>query len=64
MFNKLNSSSLESVRRTGDTLTIKFTDGREMNYHKVPASVHLGLIQAPSAGRYFNQYIRGRYEDA
>ena len=46
---------------TANTLDIVFTTGRAYRYFAVPATVHEGLLAAPSKGRYFNEVIRPRY---
>lgn len=44
------------------TLTIWFTSGsRGYDYYRVPMAIYLGLLNAPSAGQYFNDYIRDQY---
>lgn len=42
-------------------LTVWFKSGRSYTYDGVPEDVYLGLINAESAGRYFNNVIRGVY---
>ena len=43
-------------------LTIEFTSGKVYVYGNVPESVCIGLEQAPSAGQFFNQHIKDRYD--
>lgn len=43
------------------TLQIGFDDGSVYKYHDVPDSVYEGLKIAPSAGQYFNAYIKEKY---
>lgn len=40
---------------------IKFRSGRTYTFYRVPVGIYHGLISAPSAGRYYHAYIRGRY---
>lgn len=59
----LRSSNLRAASydaRT-QTLTIEFYRGRTYVYTGVSENVYAGLIRAASHGRYFNQWIRGRY---
>ncbi|MGK6352625.1 KTSC domain-containing protein [Parapedobacter sp. DT-150] len=44
-----------------NTLKITFQTGAVYTYYEVPASVHIGLRQARSKGRYFNKYISGQF---
>jgi hypothetical protein len=45
-----------------ETLQIQFQSGKVYSYQGVPASVYHGLLEAPSAGQYFNNNIKGVYE--
>ena len=42
-------------------LHVRFVRGEVYDYRDVPPDVAEGLASAPSAGRYFNEAIRGRY---
>jgi hypothetical protein len=42
-------------------LQLEFQSGAHYQYFGVPAAVHQGLLDAPSKGSYFNQYIRGHF---
>ncbi len=44
-------------------LTVTFPSGHVYNYLAVPADIAQALEQADSPGSYFNQYIRGHYQD-
>ena len=37
-------------------------DGSEYDFHNVPAWMHDGLLDAVSVGRYFRQWIRGKFD--
>lgn len=57
------SSDLSSVgydAQTG-TLYISFHSGSTYAYDHVPSIVYNGLMSAPSRGKYFHAYIKGRY---
>jgi hypothetical protein len=60
----LNSSAILCVDYDSwsHVLSIQFTTGVIFySFFGVPASVYRGLISAPSAGKYYNVYIRGNY---
>jgi len=44
-------------------MQIRFNSGGLYSYAGVPASIHAGLMSAPSHGEYFSAFIRGRYGD-
>ena len=59
----LNSSCIRAVGYdpfSGD-LDVQFHSGRTYTHRGVPMPCYLGLIQAYSAGNYYNLHIRGRY---
>lgn len=60
----LNSSMLAYVGYDGErrTLELGFSSGGIYAYLRVESEIHEGLRRAPSAGRYFNERIRDRYE--
>lgn len=59
----LSSSNLRAAEYDpgSQTLVIDFHRGRRYAYSGVPVNVYAGLLRAPSHGRYFHQWIRGRY---
>ncbi|WP_244182561.1 KTSC domain-containing protein [Xenorhabdus beddingii] len=44
------------------TLEIGFHGGGVYQYYGVPSGTHQGLMNAPSKGKYFHQYIRTTYQ--
>lgn len=44
-----------------ELLRLEFCSHSIYQYWGVPATVHYGLLRAPSKGSYFNQVIRGRF---
>lgn len=60
----LRSSNLRAAAYDPGTrvLTIEFRNGRAYTYSAVPPNVYAGLLAAGSHGRYFQQWIRGRYQ--
>jgi len=61
---QLESSNLKRCSYDIETevLQIQFVSGKVYTYQGVPASVFNGLLEAPSAGQYFNQNIKNIYE--
>lgn len=59
----LNSSAIVAADYdpASRLLFIWFPDNGPYTFYDVPPPVFHGLITAGSAGRYYNQYIRGRY---
>lgn len=60
----LNSSAIYQVEYNAETqvLSIIFQKGRKWYYYYgVPESVYRGLLSAPSAGQYFDTYIKDQY---
>jgi len=42
-------------------LHIQFVTGALYEYYDVPKNIYIGLITAPSAGKYFHEYVKGVY---
>lgn len=59
------SSSLVSVRYDSgtSTLDVEFRQGEIYRYFMVPRATLHGLLAAPSAGAFFSQEIRPRYQE-
>ncbi|MBC7149842.1 MAG: KTSC domain-containing protein [Rhizobium sp.] len=60
----LRSSAIRKAEYTAATRTLHIwfvESGGPYDYYGVPEGVYLGLINARSAGQYFNVYIRDRY---
>jgi hypothetical protein len=57
------SSSIAAAGWNADTgaLTVQFVNGRSYTHENVPAGVLEELLSAPSAGRYYNDSIKGVY---
>ena len=60
----VESSSLASIGfdRTTRVLEIEFRSGASYRYLAVPLAVFEEMKKASSKGRYFAQFIRGKYE--
>ena len=57
----LSSSAIAAIDYYGSRLTVTFTDGSDYDYEGVPPEVVIELVNAGSAGRYFNANIRNEY---
>lgn len=59
----VNSSSLAEVGYDlwSGVLVIAFRGGRAYQYSRVPRQVFVGLLQAPSHGKFFHAFIRNVY---
>ena len=57
----VSSSALRAVGYDGYTLVVVFHNSGRYDHHGVPCHVYAGLMRSGSKGRYYNQYIRGRY---
>ena len=59
----LNSSAISRVEYDPGSrqMSIWFRETGLYTYFGVPEAIYLGLISAPSAGRYFNDNIEDRY---
>ena len=57
------STNLRSVGYDPATsvLEVEFHGGGIYQYFGVPGSVHAGLMQAGSKGRYLDSFVKGRY---
>ena len=58
------SSAFLGVDYNSETraLTVSFRDGRNYTHHGVPESVYKPFLNAPSKGKFYNQYIKGIYQ--
>ena len=56
----LNSSVLAAASYDDERkeLTLEFTSGRSYTYSQVPPETFKSLVSAPSAGKYFNNFIK------
>jgi hypothetical protein len=60
---KLSSSMIERICYDAErrSLEIRFRGSGRYFYFDVEEALYEGLRDAPSAGRYFNERIKGRY---
>ena len=59
----VESSTLATIAydRNRELLQLEFNSRALYQYFGVPATVHEGLLCAPSKGSYFNHAIRGKF---
>lgn len=57
----VNSSCIAWVDYQAGTMQIRFHSGRTYTLLGVPEYHYHGLLNASSAGWYFNTYLKGRY---
>ena len=57
------SSMIDSIGYDPDIKTLEVTmlSGDTYDYYEVPQEVYDAFINAPSAGRFFDDYIKGVY---
>lgn len=59
-----NSSSISVIEETGrGTLIVEFRRGGKYEFFDVPSEVIRDFVAAESAGKFFNQNIRGHYRE-
>ena len=62
-YRSVESSNIEALAHTGDTLGVKFKGGTEYHYHGVSSDLFQEIIDAASIGHTFNQLIRSHPSD-
>lgn len=55
----LNSAEYDAIDKI---LTVTFNSGSSYRYADVPKEVYQELIEAKSAGKFFQAYIKGQYK--
>ena len=60
---RLNSSLIDRIvfDEEAHTLLVTFRNARRYVYYDVPRAIYDALGKAQSAGRYFNEHVRGRF---
>lgn len=65
MTNKtFDSSVLREATVDGERLELCFKSGARYVFQGVPAEVSQGLLEAESAGEFFNANIKGKFEES
>lgn len=61
---RISSSAITwaEYNKTSGELTLTFTSGNNYTYHGVPPEIYAQFIDAPSQGKFFNQFIKDRYD--
>jgi hypothetical protein len=56
----VSSSNIAAIAydENGAILGVRFTNGGEYRYRRVPGSVYQGFLRAGSKGHYFDQFVR------
>ncbi len=56
----VSSSNIDSIGYDAGlgVLEIEFLDGGIYRYYNVPESIYVGIMNAPSCGRYFHQRVK------
>ena len=57
------SSTIRAIGYHGGTMTIEFRSGRVYDYPDFSYSVFEDFINATSKGEFYNQHIRGKYNN-
>lgn len=57
----VQSSDIASIGYENGTLHVQFHKGGLYAYFDVPEQVYLGLLSAPSKGKYLHAHIKNRY---
>jgi len=55
------TSNINWVEWAGGVLFMEFDTDKCVRYEDVPEGYALAMVQAPSAGSFFNRYIKGQY---
>ena len=60
---QVSSSNIRSIGYEGNTQTleVEFLSGWVYQYYGVPEHLHERMMQAPSKGRFLNQYIKNGF---
>ena len=61
---KVDSSNIQDVSydQNSGTMVVTFNNGSTYQYRDVPIGVYQRLIDAPSKGSYFAEYIRHSFQ--
>jgi hypothetical protein len=57
----VGSSNLVSILYESGTLFVSFMSGDTYMYEDVPLEVYLGILMAPSKGKYHHRHIKWSY---
>mgnify|MGYP001562475787 CR=1 FL=1 len=57
----VTSSNIAAVGYEAETLTVRFRNGGEYRYSKVPVGVYAALMAAESKGGYLARFVARKY---
>jgi hypothetical protein len=57
----VRSSAIAAIGYEGGTLAVMFHNSGLYCHYGVPFSLYQGFLRAPSKGKYYNRFVRGRY---
>lgn len=64
MKHTVQSSTIKVIEETGrGTMIVEFKGGTKYEYFGVPLEVIQAFVGASSVGRFFNENIRGKYNE-
>ena len=60
---KVMSSNIDSIAydETDDSLYVLFKNGACYKYDSVPKQVYYEMLNSPSVGKYYKDYVTGKY---
>ena len=58
---KVSSSIISAIGYDGTNIEMHLLDGTKYEYHNVPQSIFVKLLNAQSKGTYWNKYIKPFY---
>jgi hypothetical protein len=63
LFSDIDSTSIQTVDydTVNQELTINFHEGSVAVHHNVPLRAYIELLDAESTGRFYNEFIKGKF---
>jgi len=58
---RVDSSNIQAIGHSGDTLRITFFGGKSYDYSGVSSETFTAFLNAESKGQYFRQHIQGKF---
>lgn len=61
---RVRSTAIRAIGYDSDTMRMKITfiEGHTYDFCRVPERIFQGFLNAGSKGRYYDTYIKGRYQ--
>jgi hypothetical protein len=64
MKHEVHSTSIKSIEETGrGSMIVEFRNRGKYEFFDVPLETINEFVNASSVGRYFNEFIRGKYRE-